>query len=288
MTASAASTKSPEGPSSHPSARLNLGVPGYTFPDLYEPLRLKALHETFLERVRGADPGLAEAWDVYQQAGSRKIPAKEESDLLVKMASHVSAFVAQLFHVGPDLAGSRERHEALSPIFEFKRDFIQRRVLKKGAPNRPTAEEFPGLDADAQLLLSGPSPTSPLTLIIELALAEAVLALLEIDGLLQAGTLNPDSKPGKLWVDLRGRLLGEPRSAERFGGILNQGDGYSQISGLLHVLDRWTFARVLHPDGRRQNPRLGLAPPAPGRRPPEPGGADPPRARPARGHRGAR
>ena len=86
---------------SHPSERpaLTLGVPGFTFADLHVPERLRDLHGVFLYEVSGADPELGRQWDEYSKDPDASRPGPEVSQLHVRMASHVSRFVARLFGV---------------------------------------------------------------------------------------------------------------------------------------------------------------------------------------------
>ena len=76
-----------------------LGVAGYTFADLHDPERLASLYERFCEEVAAADPALWHDWEAYRSAPDAPRPPIALSNLLVAMASHVSRFVARLFHL---------------------------------------------------------------------------------------------------------------------------------------------------------------------------------------------
>ena len=114
---------------------MPLGIDGFTYADLYEPSRLRDLYELFCERVAAADPDFWRQWDVYR-ANPDNVPSPiERSDLIVRMAPHVSRFVATLFGVDQAAASAEAGTHSLDPLFRFKIDFVRKRALPlvKGA-----------------------------------------------------------------------------------------------------------------------------------------------------------
>src|SRR5688572_13290767 len=111
-----------------PQQTMPLGVAGFTYADLYEPSRLRELYELFCQRVAADDADFWRQWDAYRAAPDG-VPPIEQSDLLVRMAPHVSRFVTRLFGVG-DAAGAIDQGTAsLDPLFRFKIDFVRKRAL---------------------------------------------------------------------------------------------------------------------------------------------------------------
>jgi NADPH-dependent glutamate synthase beta subunit-like oxidoreductase/NAD(P)H-flavin reductase len=108
---------------------MPLGIDGFTYADLYEPSRLRDLYQVFCERVAAEDPGFWREWDVYRSSPEAVSSPIERSDLLVRMAPHVSRFVAALFRVEAADAGLREATHRLDPLFRFKIDFVRKRAL---------------------------------------------------------------------------------------------------------------------------------------------------------------
>ncbi|MFQ5664928.1 MAG: FAD-dependent oxidoreductase [Candidatus Binatia bacterium] len=136
----------PENPRQEARAwNLQLGIPGFKYADLNRVRRLAALDATFLEVLRTADAALATAFEDYRKRHGAGFPRREESDLLVRVAPHVGAFIARLFHIEKDHVALCEQARADQVVFEWKRQFIERRVLK--AP--PTAEALAQMDAVA-------------------------------------------------------------------------------------------------------------------------------------------
>src|SRR5215471_10345303 len=81
------------------SADLRLGVPGFTYSDLYKSDRLRELLDIFDSEVAAANPELFSRWDAYRNDPAKPHSAVEISALLVSMASHVSRFVGRLFSI---------------------------------------------------------------------------------------------------------------------------------------------------------------------------------------------
>jgi NADPH-dependent glutamate synthase beta subunit-like oxidoreductase/NAD(P)H-flavin reductase len=161
-----------------PTTRL--GVPGYLFSDLHHPDRLASLYERFCEEVEAADPALWHEWEVYRSAPDAPRPAIVLSNLLVRMAPHVSRFVTRLFHVEPSVDALRAVTRDQDDLFRFKVDFVRRRVLPlvKGGADVVSTPEDEALVATLIGDLAG-APAGGQDL--ELAVARAGCALMDIE-----------------------------------------------------------------------------------------------------------
>src|SRR5687768_15753844 len=106
---------------------MPLGIDGFTYADLYEPSRLRDLYDLFCARVAAADPDFWRQWDAYRTNPPSVASPIERSDLLVRMAPHVSRFVAALFRVDLAAAGLQQDTVGLDPLFRFKIDFVRKR-----------------------------------------------------------------------------------------------------------------------------------------------------------------
>ena len=137
---------------------LALGLPGFSYADLYEPARLRDLHEAFLAEVAARDPELGRQWDAHRQDPDAGRPGPERSLLYTRMAPHLSRFVARLFGVEAEAAALAAGTRAFDEVFRFKADFVRRRVvplLKGGAPVTASAED----DAVVARLMDGQFPS---------------------------------------------------------------------------------------------------------------------------------
>jgi NADPH-dependent glutamate synthase beta subunit-like oxidoreductase/NAD(P)H-flavin reductase len=106
-----------------------LGIPGFAYDDLYVPSRLADLHDAFSRGVATADPALWAEWEAYRAAPDAPRPPVVVSELIVRMAPHVSRFMAGLFRVEGATTEVANGTAALDVLFRFKIDFVRRRAL---------------------------------------------------------------------------------------------------------------------------------------------------------------
>ncbi len=152
---------------------LTLGIPGFEYADLYAPRRLRDLHDAFLRDVEAVDPELIAQWEAYGRNPDTALDPTAVSLLLVRMAPHVSRFVARLFGIERDLAALASQTRAHDDVFRFKADFVRRRVLPllKAGP-APAAD--PKDDQVVRELVNGLFPSDG-----EMAIARAGCLLLD-------------------------------------------------------------------------------------------------------------
>src|SRR5262245_51511200 len=108
---------------------MPLGVEGFTYADLYSPARLKDLYERFCRGVAEADPAFWAEWDAYRADPDAPRSPVTVSDLIVRMAPHVSRFVETLFAVEGSARELKTRTADLDELFRFKVDFVRKRSL---------------------------------------------------------------------------------------------------------------------------------------------------------------
>jgi NADPH-dependent glutamate synthase beta subunit-like oxidoreductase/NAD(P)H-flavin reductase len=211
-----------------PSASdVELGIPGFRFRDLHDPRRLAELTRAFDDALRAADAALFARYDAHR-SGAALLRGPAESELLLQVGAHLSAFVGRLFGVTAQLAQARAAAGRDAPIFRAKREFVQRRVFRKGAKDRPHASDFAALDAEAQPIFAAAGRRDP---VVSSAGDDAELRVaLLIGRLLDAAA----------WAEL------EP-SLRR--GLADAGAKLAELSaaGLLDRIERWMYALSLQP-----------------------------------------
>jgi NADPH-dependent glutamate synthase beta subunit-like oxidoreductase/NAD(P)H-flavin reductase len=121
---------------------LQLGIPGFKYADLNRVRRLEALDKAFLQTLHESDPALAAEFERYRNASGGGVERLQESELLIRVAPHVGAFIARLFHIEADHDVLCERVRADQIIFDWKRQFVERAVLK----NMSAAEALTQMD----------------------------------------------------------------------------------------------------------------------------------------------
>ena len=183
--------------SSPATGSLTLGIDGFTYADLYVPARLEALHTVFAQTVQASDPECWAAWSAYAARPDEPRAAIEVSDLVVRMAPHVSRFVARLFRIEGATADLANGTHSLDDLFRFKIDFVRKRAvpLRKGGAHVPAdpADDAvverlvagtPGLDAERAVAAAGCALMARESALREHGAAEDKAALaIEIDAL---------------------------------------------------------------------------------------------------------
>jgi NADPH-dependent glutamate synthase beta subunit-like oxidoreductase/NAD(P)H-flavin reductase len=248
--------RAPTAPPADSSPTLTLGLPGFTFEDLYRPRGLRRLAERFDAWLTEHEPELFQAFEAYRKSGGTSLSGPAQSDLLIRVSRHLARFLARLFNIEGDQDTLARRLTGEMPLFDFKRDFITRRVFKKGAPDRPTLAEFPSLDARMRLLMQLGFPDTQSQEDPERALAESILTLMELERLfssaLPAERQSQAPALRERWDTLRTALLSTPEGRDAFGSsLVMKGDDAAELQAvraLLSLADRWTFARALHPE----------------------------------------
>jgi NADPH-dependent glutamate synthase beta subunit-like oxidoreductase/NAD(P)H-flavin reductase len=176
---------------------MNLGVPGYSFADLYDPHRLASLYDRFCEEVAAVDPAFWRDWEAYRRNPDAALPPITLSNLLTGMAPHVSRFLRRLFDVDAPAAALSEATRAQDDLFRFKVDFVRRRVLpmlKGGAHVARSPEDDAAVEAMIAKQNAGDA---------ELAIARAGCALLDIEKAGGPAVASPDGEALKRWCAVR-------------------------------------------------------------------------------------
>src|SRR3990172_1318003 len=121
---------------------LQLGIPGFRYADLNRVRRLEALDAAFLRMLRDTDAALAGELEAYRATGGQGVEPPQESALLMRAAPHLGAFVARLFGIEDDYRALCARIRADQVVFEWKRQVVERRILK----TPPAPEQHAGVD----------------------------------------------------------------------------------------------------------------------------------------------
>jgi NADPH-dependent glutamate synthase beta subunit-like oxidoreductase/NAD(P)H-flavin reductase len=220
-----------------------LGVPGFAYPDLHDALRLADLTAAFDRDLQAKDPDLFARFEAHRRA---PLSGPAEGDLLVEVSGHLSRFVGELFRVRDEQVSQRAAAGRDGPLFRVKREFVQRRVFKKGAPGRPAPDAFPSLDDEVEPLLAAAAARDPRA---SLAVGDPELVLaLVVETLLDAPR-SPEAFRTLCQAMGRG-LADRGEQPERARALLAAREDLSET--LLDLLDRWCYAATQHPQGRHR------------------------------------
>ena len=162
---------------------LELGVPGFRYADLNRVRRLVALDTAFLAALEAADPAGFEALRAYRATQGAGIEPEGESELLLRLAPHVGAFIARLFTIEHEYAALQARLSADAMVFRWKREFVERRVLRNPPGHAALGHmNLLALEASYREVVDELRPDAALTADPERELAEVSMALLEAVG----------------------------------------------------------------------------------------------------------
>jgi NADPH-dependent glutamate synthase beta subunit-like oxidoreductase/NAD(P)H-flavin reductase len=193
-----------------PTAHDALGIAGFTFADLHQPARLKALYDLFCDEVRRTEPDLWAQWEAHRATPTALGPVAQ-SNLIVAVAPHVSRFLTRLFGVGAEAGQMVAATRVYDDLFRFKIDFVRRRalpLLKSGTHVEATADDHArvehavardersgGASLSAGALATAEAPPDP-----ELALAGYGCSLLDREEV--ARTAGTDAEKGAVAAEI--------------------------------------------------------------------------------------
>ena len=121
---------------------MPMGIEGFTYADLHAAPRLRDLYEVFCGRVEAADPEFWQEWSAYAAAPDAPRTPQQHSELIVRMAPHVSRFVAELFDVTGAAGAITSDTAALETLFRFKVDFVRKRACPVRLARWPSARSL--------------------------------------------------------------------------------------------------------------------------------------------------
>lgn len=220
---------------------FELGIRPFRYADLYQPARLRDLLTAFDEAVAEADPALhAELVEARKSPGFPKEGKAQavRSELLIRLGRHLGPFVARLFGVEAELEAQRIRIAGEEVVFRVKREFLQKRALKrKSADETPvTAADLPELDDELDRI-----GRAVIVAYDDVRLADRDrAAALVIDELMALDAAHDDLRAGRSTALPPAVATRDAALRRRLEGL---GPGSEGIGQLLAVCDRWARAR---------------------------------------------
>jgi NADPH-dependent glutamate synthase beta subunit-like oxidoreductase/NAD(P)H-flavin reductase len=223
---------------------LTLGIPDFTYADLYDASRLKDLLDVFDASVKYHDVDLFDKFIAYRQNQGEGLKPEEVSDLLVNMGPYVGQFVAQLFNVSEQhqAQGVKIRDE-IDTIFTYKNEVVEKlAVVFKG---QDTSDwDFPSILSRFDLLIEAGFPEANQDNDPEHRVARvgAIIGLLSSHYKLVAkGKVSNYENADEQVAALRAKLSAHELAATEFSNIIDAPEPAEFISGLMDIVQRWSF-----------------------------------------------
>ena len=118
------------------------------FHDLYNLPGLTRVDQAFLAGLAESDMAL---WVKLGEArrNPSSLETKAESELLLALSPYMDDFLGELFGISAEVGSLAARHHELAPVFEVKRQFVQRKAAK--AYDAAIAETIDGAALGAEL-----------------------------------------------------------------------------------------------------------------------------------------
>ncbi len=223
---------------------LILGIPTFTYADLYDANRLKDLMDVFDESIKKHDVELYDKFSAYRQNQGEGLKPEDVSELLVTMGPYVGQFVAKLFNVSTEHQAQTDKiKDEIDTIFTFKNEVVEKLgVVFKG---QDTSEwKIPDVLNRFDLLIAAgfseanedPDPEH------RVARVGAVIGLLSSHYKLVAKGKDSAYENAEEQVSaLRAKLVADELAATEFADIIAASESADFVSGLMDVVQRWSF-----------------------------------------------
>ncbi|RIZ71004.1 MAG: pyridine nucleotide-disulfide oxidoreductase [Methylococcales bacterium] len=223
---------------------LTLGIPDFTYADLYDATRLKDLLDVFDASVKRHDVELYHKFSAYRLSQGVDLKPEEVSDLLVNMGPYVGKFVAKLFNVS-------EQHDAqatnikdeIDSVFTFKNEVVEKLgVVFKGQDTTdwPISSILNRFD----LLIEAAFPEANLDDDEEHRVARVGAVIGSLSShykLLAKGKVSDYENADELVAVIRTKLTEHELAALEFADIIIMTEPAECVAALMDVVQRWSF-----------------------------------------------
>ncbi|WP_262966225.1 pyridine nucleotide-disulfide oxidoreductase [Methylobacter psychrophilus] len=223
---------------------LILGIPNFTYADLYDAARLKDLLDVFDASIKTHDVELYDKFSAYRQSQGEGLKPEEISDLLVSMGPYVGQFVAKLFNVSEQHQTQNLKiKDEIDTIFNFKNEVVEKLgVVFKGQDTSDWAISSILNRFDLLIEAGFPEANQDNDPEHRVARVGAVIGLLSSHyKLLAKGKVSEYENADEQVSALRAKLAAHELAATEFDEIINAPDAAEFISGLMDVVQRWSF-----------------------------------------------
>ena len=223
---------------------LILGIPTFTYADLYDATRLKDLLDVFDASIKKHDAELFDKFSAYRQSQGEGLKPEDISELLVTMGPYVGQFVAELFNVSIQHQAQADKiKDEMDTIFTYKNEVVEKLgVVFKG---QDTSEwKIPDVLNRFDLLIEAGFSEANEDLDPEHRVARvgAVIGLLSSHyKLIAKGKASTYENADEQVTALRAKLAAHELAATEFAEIIAATEAADFVSGLMDIVQRWSF-----------------------------------------------
>ena len=224
--------------------KLILGIPGFTYADLYDAARLQELSAVFDASVQKHDADLFARFADYREQQGEGLTPEEQSELLVAMGPFVGQFVAQLFNVSAEHDEQKANiADEISTVFTYKNEVVEKLgFVFKGQ----TAEGWDKAAITRQFELLTVAGFSNIADADDgeyrVAVVGAAIGLLASHyQLLAKGKESDYVGADAVAADLRHKLSAHAEASAEFKDLLAKPEPTDFVLALLDIVQRWSF-----------------------------------------------
>ncbi|MBS1536739.1 MAG: FAD-dependent oxidoreductase [Bacteroidetes bacterium] len=125
------------------STTNELGINGFTFKDLYDPIRLSELLSVFNEFYKTFSSEGFVRYLSYRSTKGENLTKTEIANILIETAKAVELFIIKLFKIEEESSEIHQKFYNEQLIMRLKREFIKKGILKKkDKPEQISPEHF--------------------------------------------------------------------------------------------------------------------------------------------------
>jgi len=118
------------------------------FCDLYEQAGLERIDALFADALQAADATLHERLMAARSAPD-SLAYRDEAALILALAPHLEAFIADLFGIADEIAALRRKRDEWAPLYVCKRQFVQKQAKARQSPAEDAGEQLASALAEA-------------------------------------------------------------------------------------------------------------------------------------------
>ena len=223
---------------------LTLGIPDFTYADLYNANRLKDLLDVFDATVKRHDVELYHKFSAYRLSQGVDLKPEEISDLLVNMGPYVGKFVAKLFNVSEQHDGQATHiKDEIDSIFTYKNEVVEKLgVVFKGQDTTdwPISSILNRFD----LLIAAAFPVANLDDDEEHRVARVGAVIGSLSShykLIAKGKVSDYENAEELVAAICTKLSEHELAALEFADIIAMTEPAECVAALMDVVQRWSF-----------------------------------------------
>lgn len=222
---------------------MSLGIPGFEYGDLYDPIRLADLSRAFDDYLQESDTTLFKEFLSYRESRGEGMAPEAVSDILVRVAPWVGDFIARLFKLESECAAQRKSiRDEIDTVFVYRSQIVAK--LKRKFRGVDCTAWDQNLIMESVGLLQRVAFPRTATDDPERALARVAVSLFRLCDQLQSEndvTADDGSDAAEELSLLTDRLRNHPRAREVFAECLAMNSGAGIAAELLDTVQRWSY-----------------------------------------------